>query len=303
MSTDAVVESAPPSPGVATADTGPAPETSHVDTAPAVEQPPAVDFSKYVERDHMTAALRELREKGRAERTQAQNELAQLRQQLDELRKPKAEPKANDDPMPDPETDPMAFVKWQHREAQRQQQNAERQRQADAQANQVTQQQAYVLHQYTVAAQEFMASEPTFAEAYGFIREHRARELAHFGVADIQGALRREEYQLAEAALANSRNPAQALFEAAKLRGWKPGGAAAEPTPPSPAATTPPRDPATGQFAKTPTREPPGSISKLPGGPGGQLTPEAVLAMSDSDLRKWGGGNLTEKWRQFAKGR
>jgi hypothetical protein len=310
MSTEAAVEAlmSEPTPPPAASEPAAAPAQEPVSAdAPAVAQePPPVDFTKYVERDHMTAALRELREKGRAERTQSQNEMAALRQQLDELRRPKAEPDpSKNDPMPDPETDPMGAVKWLTKQARLQEQQAQARQQAEAQASQVTQQQAYVLNQYNAAAQDFIAGEPAFAEAYGFIREHRARELAGFGVTNIQAALQREEYQLAEAALANGRNPAQALFEAAKLRGFRPG--AADPAPQPGAAA---RDPATGQFVaqaapppqpKVPTI--PKSLSGIPGTPGGQVTGAALAERDTGDFDKMMGGDFSKNWRKIVGGK
>jgi hypothetical protein len=289
----------------------PEPEPESVVEAPIAEAaPPVIDMAKYIEREQFTAALRETREKARQERTQYERKFAELEALLKASAQPKAEPKAEDDPAPDPDVDPVAAVKWLHRERQREIKRMEARHQAEEQVAEVTARQQQVLSRYTAEAQEFAQGEPTFGEAYNYLREHRAKELWAFGIRDMNhlgNVLRKEEADLAEAAMHNGVNPAQALYEAAKLRGFAPVSGTA----PEPQQATPQRDPATGQFlpatapapSKVPTRNPPGSISGLPGVPGGQMTATAVLDMPAEDFRKFGGNDFTNTWRRWAKGK
>ena len=129
---------------------------------------------------------------------------------------------------PDPETDPIGALKHA-REQQRQLQEAIQQQQQAAQQQQYVQQLNQVAYQ---AATQFQQQAPDYQDAYRYALPSRAQELVALGTPETQVAniLQREELSLIDTALRNGRNPAEAIYQFAKARGFS-GKQAAQPAP------------------------------------------------------------------------
>lgn len=136
-------------------------------------------------------------------------------------------------PEPDPETDPIGALKHA-REQQRQLQEAIAQQQAERQQQAYVQQLNQVAYQ---AATQYAQQVPDYQDAYRYALNSRAAELAALGTPQnvIPQILQREELSLIDTALQNRRNPAEAIYQFAKARGFQ-GKTAA----PAPAATPDP---------------------------------------------------------------
>lgn len=132
---------------------------------------------------------------------------------------------------PDPETDPIGALKHA-REQQRQLQEAIQQQQMAAQQQQYVQQLNQVAYQ---AATQFQQQAPDYQDAYRYALQSRAQELVALGTPETQVAniLQREELSLIDTALRNGRNPAEAIYQFAKARGFS-GKTAASPAPAAP---------------------------------------------------------------------
>lgn len=238
-------------------------------------------------------ALREERTKRQGlERT-----VEDLNRRLEALSKP---PAPVDEP-PDREKDPLGWVEWWGRKGEEREKAWKERQQQDDQQRQQQEATHRFLGDYRARAAAYAETQPEFGNAYAYLREHRAKELAAFGVADPghrEQVLMQEEFNLVQAAMANGVDPAAAIWQAATLRGF----AVKQPEPEPAAETDPtPRDPATGQFRAAapppPAPKPPRSLSHAPGAPGGQLTGASLLAMSGEEFdRAFAGG---DGWRSM----
>lgn len=149
----------------------------------------------------------------RTRRQDAEKALAEMRERLEALEKPKADPA-----VPDPVLDPEGFTAYQ-RSVQKAQDdrweafNAERQA-ADTQRQR--------LSQAASLEAEFMSKTPEYPEAVKFLDGHRRQELAELGYANEQIAeiIRRDVNAIFDNATAQGRNPAEMLFKQAQMRGW-----------------------------------------------------------------------------------
>jgi hypothetical protein len=143
------------------------------------------------------------------------------------------------DPEPDPEQDIFGWVQWSRRKTARLEQMVAEQQQSTARQSD----EQRVASSYMEDARAFATKEPAFSQAYNFLMVGRTAELALylFGkeVFDangnfIDGSLTREEVgrikaeisaeerELVQNALRNQRSPAQAVFNMAKARGFRP---------------------------------------------------------------------------------
>jgi hypothetical protein len=221
------------------APTAPAPEP--VAAEPAPEAPAAVEAAPEPSQSQETApheddrrvplkALQEERQK-RAEYERKLDEAVRRMQEL-EQRMPKAVEPA-EIPEPDPETDPIGALKHA-REQLRRMQDETAQTQRVAQLNQIAYQ----------SATAFKEQAPDYPDAYRYAINSRAQELAALGTPqnDIPHILQGEELSLIDTAIRNNRNPAEAIYQFAKARGFNataPAPAPAAPVPPAPAPVNP----------------------------------------------------------------
>ena len=123
---------------------------------------------------------------------------------------------------PDPETDPIGALKLAQQRLQ--------------EMAQETQQRAYVEQLSTVAYQaatQYQQSVPDYQDAYKYAINSRAQELVALGThpQDVPQILQQEELRLIDTALQNRRNPAEAIYQFAKARGFQGKTAAPAPAP------------------------------------------------------------------------
>lgn len=196
-------------------------------------------------------------------------------------------------PMPDPEQEPIAFLKWQADERAKQQAEGETKAQAEQRAQQEQEYTQQVISTYAEAVEEATEVVPDWYDAYESLQKLIHQDLRAQGYRNpIQRAemMKGLEFQTVRDCLSRNVNPAQVIYNEAIRRGYRPAGQA-EPTPApkpeipafqAPASAAPPRDPSTGQFK--PAKAPPKSLSHAPGAPGGQLNAEALLAMDPKEF-------------------
>lgn len=167
------------------------------------------------------AALQEERERRKsAEATARQAEINQAR--LDERLKlinDKINPPAGPREIPDPEKDALGALKATAEEVR-----TFREFQAGQQRQQ--QQNAYaqdLMAKASSAEVEFMKQAADYGEASVFIKKQRAEQLAAVGMnpLQIQQTLTMEGLQLAEMALKSGKNPAELLYNLAKVSGYR----------------------------------------------------------------------------------
>lgn len=200
----------------------------------AAPEPPQAQETASEETDRRVPlkALQEERQKrSEAERRAAENErrITEMMARMEQIQQQLA-PQTPEPTPPDPETDPIGALKFQNERLQKLQEEA-RQQAYEQQLNVV----AYR------AAVEFKAQAPDYPDAYQYAIKSRAAELSAIGTPDhaIPDILRREEMNLIATAHQNGRNPAQAIYEFAKARGYQmpqpaPAPLAAAPAPVAP---------------------------------------------------------------------
>lgn len=93
--------------------------------------------------------------------------------------------------------------------------------------NQITQRQQYeaqVAHVVASAEAQFAQGKPDYAEALGFIRNHRLAQLKALGHEphEAQQWVLGEAFQIAERCLQRGQNPAEVIYQMAEATGYKP---------------------------------------------------------------------------------
>lgn len=234
--------------------------------APAEPEPaPAADPTKPPEGYVPHQAMHQERERRRALEQEA-NELRQRLAEYEAAKKP--EPVE----IPDPIIDPDGFRKFQHDQLQAQQERWQQHEQ---------QQRTAALHQQVATLeQQFMQATPDYAQATQHLHQARVAELTAYGYAaeQIPQIIAQDANAIVQNALAQGRNPAQVLYEAAKLRGWS--GQAPAPAAPNPA-------PAQQIEAKRQAQANTGTLATS-GGPStaGNYTIEMLANMPEAELAK-----------------
>jgi hypothetical protein len=177
--------------------------------APAAEAAPA-PAPEATEEDDRRVPLKALHEE-RAKRAEYERKLDEALRRMAELEQRTKAPEPEAAPDPDPETDPIGALKAAKAELRRMSEEAQRQ-QYEARLNAV----AYN------AAVEFSQQAPDYKDAYQYAVKSRAQELAVLGVDQnaIPEIIKREELSLIDGSVRAGRNPAQAIYEFAKARGY-----------------------------------------------------------------------------------
>jgi len=178
-------------------------------------------------------ALREERDKRRQLESQLQQlndqrarDMELINQRLAILQQPPQQPQQPQ--IPDPEGDIFGAVKYtvDQLQAMKQQQEQERIQHA-RQAEENRRRAAFenqVVQTWRNTAAEFVQEEPTFPEAYEYIKTQRYKELVASGMPADHAARQSsiDEFNFVASQLQGGRNPAVALLEVAKARGWAP---------------------------------------------------------------------------------
>lgn len=196
---------------------------------------------------------------------------------------------------PDKDADPAAWLAYQNRLAIWE---VEQQRQQEQQAAYAQQEAAEVRDRFfgTVDAleQQFRAERPDYDQAVDYCKQLRAQELAGFGLSQdqIEHQLRKELLGFSALYLGNGTSPAQAAYNYALTRGYRPPQAAQPAPAPQPSSYPVPAP----QRLHT-------SLSTAPGGAGGgrgvtlenlHLQPTAVQNAAMDSPEMWERLNMGE---------
>lgn len=204
----------------------------------------------------------------------AEERLAVLNEVLTQPTAPQTQQATASEEVPDPEKDIFAYVKHLERKLSGLEQTTQKtveERQREQSLNQLQ-------SAYAQDAQRFMAEKPDFKDAYGYIANSRARELAALGYSQdqIRQQLTYEETNIVAQAFQQRRSPSAVLYEQAIARGYSPKQAAAAAQAVSPAQKL--DTVAKGQQTQR-------SLSGAGGSAGEGLTLEALANMSDEEFQ------------------
>ncbi|UNY40265.1 hypothetical protein KLEP181_gp08 [Paracoccus phage vB_PmaP_KLEP18-1] len=242
---------------------GPAPEPEPQPAEPA----PAADPSKPPEGFVPHSAMHQERER----RKQIEQEAAELRERLAAFEAAQKPAPVEIPKMPDQLLDPEGHAQW----------HADRIREQNERwaALENQQRQAALHQQVQTLEQQFMQSTPDYAQATQHLYQSRIAELQAYGYGQdqINAILSNDANAIVQNAMSMGKNPAQVLYEAAKLRGWT-GDAPAAPANPAPAQQI---------EAKRQAQANTGTLSTA-GGPSnaGQYTVEMLANMPEAELAK-----------------
>lgn len=194
--------------------TGELPPELNTEQPAAVETPPEatpVVQNAPSEAERVEMLLRE-------ERARLEQRMLEAQTQLQQIQQSQQQPSA-----PDAETDPLGHLIHQVQTMGKQLGEL----QTKLSTAQQQQQQQQQLQQFASAVQnmrdEFAKANPDYYEAVNYLRDMRSNELKALGYAhdQIQQALTMDEISVAQTAIGRNKNPAQAMYEIAKLRGFK----------------------------------------------------------------------------------
>lgn len=192
--------------------------------------------------ENLNKALREERDK----RRQIENELRErdirharleerlslINQQIERGAQPAQAAKPGNEP-PKWEEDPIAAgAYWANRVATLEQQLASGQQQSKQQLDEQTRQQQYmqqVTGAYHADAESFAETHPDFGDAYKFVLAGYEKEYGHLpqfrgNKQAVRDYLKQLEWSIVVAALNNRESPAEAIYNLATARGYKPAG-------------------------------------------------------------------------------
>lgn len=174
-------------------------------------------------------AEREERKKLQAQIAQREQEWLQ-RQQVYEHRFQQIQEAFRQQNQPKPpsfDEDPVGALRYENETAKRELEQIKAWQAQQAQ----TQEQAWRQQQYfgqianavTQAESEFAKENPDYMEAVSHFKKARGQQLAALGLPpqEIANYVQQEAFQIADTALRNGRNPAEAAFEIAKAAGWQ----------------------------------------------------------------------------------
>ncbi len=203
----------------------------------------------------------------------AEERLAVLNEVLTQPTAPQTQTGPAQEEVPDPEKDIFAYVKHLEKKLSGLEQTTQKtveERQREQSLNQLQ-------SAYAADAQRFMTEKPDFKDAYGYIANSRARELAALGYSQdqIRQQLTYEETNIVAQAFQQKRSPSAVLYEQAIARGYTPKQAAAAAQSINPAQRL--DNVARGQATQK-------SLSGTGGSAGEGLTIEALASMSDEEF-------------------
>lgn len=217
---------------------------------------------KSVESEYMTV---------REKMARAEERLAVLNEVLQQPTAPQAPQGDQPEEVPDAEKDIFAFVKYQEKKIQELQQRLQQEDQQRQQQRGFQQLETA----YKQDAQNFVKQTPDFPDAYSYIANSYAKELAVLGYDEgqIRQQLAREETNLVAEAFKRGMSPSQVLYERAKARGYTPKAAGQQPN----AAAQKLDTIAKGQSTHK-------SLSSAGGASGEGLTVEALANMDEAEF-------------------
>ncbi len=192
---------------------------------------------------------------------------AQMKAMRDEV---EAMRKANAPKPPDVDQDPVEFLKYTAKDIAEVKQWREQQEQQ----RQHAEAQQQFIGAYKASAEEFTSKTPEFKDAYKYLIQSRDQELATLGYMDPRQRhemIVQDEAQIVALAMQNGANPAERLYEVAKMRGFK----KAEPKNDAQKLDTIQR----GQQAAK-------SLGAVSGGAEGELTLTQIAEMSEDEIAK-----------------
>ena len=264
----------------------PEPETAE----PAVAAPEAQEAAS--DEQPRQVPLRALQEE-RQKRAQFEQMLAQREQELYQMQQWAAQQQAAQqqsqqpsEPIvePDPDTDPIGYIKYARERQRQMEESLQQQQQAIAERHYVEQLNT-VAYQAATQMQQMV---PDYQDAYKYAINSRAQELVALGTHPqaVAAILQQEELRLIDTALQNHKNPAQAIYEFAKARGFQ-GKTAAAPAPVAAPAPTIAPDPVLQE-----TKRAVAASASAGGAPSSKGTP------SISDIANLNGAAFDAAWNK-----
>lgn len=213
--------------GITPADAQPAAEPAEKPAEPQAEKPPLPPEELAKRHEDVKAALRE----ERRQRKELARQIEELRTQRAPAPQPTQQPQPQAYERPDPETDPLGYLKYvEGRIAagdQQAEEQAERQRQTEAQSHQVQ----AIVTKTAEYENDFALDTPDYYDAANYLRGERAKEYTALGYSAQQAEqmVAQDALRVSAELLNQGRDPAAAFYELAKARGFRGGSPAPAP--------------------------------------------------------------------------
>lgn len=252
--------------------------------------------------DQRTVPLAALQEE-RAERRRLRDEVQQMRTQQDALvqrilQSQQQQPQQAAPQIPDFNTDPVGHLRAQNDLLQRQLQEVtgylNGQNQQQQQFTQQQQAQQQLMHTLTADENRFRAQAPDYDAAAQFLQQSRAAEYRALGMTDpmqIQQALNADVAAMVNISQRNGTSVAEAAYNLAKARGYKPAQAAVAAQP----GAAQQQDNAARLASISQGQQQSASLSQSGGAAPAPMSIEKLLAMDDAEFSKATGGMNWQK--------
>lgn len=227
------------------------------------------------ERMQRKALEQQLAEKARvlAEKEQAFARVDERLKLLSEAMTPRQE----QEQIPDPEHDPIGYMRWQAKEIEQ----LKGKTVEVAKTNQLQNEESQIRDAYVADARSFASRQTDFSEAYQYLLQGRDAELQAYGITDPQERAKLiadEERGLVQRALKERASPSERVYNLAKARGY---AKKADPAPePEKKAAEQIDTIARGQAASK-------TLSSAGGSPTEVLTADALANMSEDEFQSW----------------
>ena len=176
-------------------------------------------------------ALQQARAELRAEREERKREREQYEKRWQQILERTA-PKQPEQPTPEFEKDPAAWLRHQTENAGKKLQDFEQWKQQQEQQRQQSQAEQELAYAVTAAEQEFSAATPDYPDALQFAQQARLKYFRAAGMSHAEAVqtLQNETRFVANMALRQGANPAERIYQIARELGYKPSQKQIDPT-------------------------------------------------------------------------
>lgn len=245
-----------------------------------LKKPALVPSSRLREETQRRQAAEKELQQAREERARFDERLKIVQERQQQADRPDA------DEIPDPEADPIGFLKWQRDQTLKDRQERAKSTQQTEAQRQSDENMSRFMGAYKRQADTFAAENPDFMDAYAHATKARVDDYLDLGLSENQAIQRakQDEIDLAHSLMQQGINPAERIMAFAKRRGWSPKVAEQD-----------------AEERVTRTREATTrnkSLSQAGGGsPATEMTAERLIAMSPEEFDAWTSKNSAKAKR------
>lgn len=157
------------------------------------------------------------------DRNSLKEKLSEIERKLAAFEQARQQPATPEEPTPDRNEDPVGYAIWKAEQAERRQKETDEVVKRSEQATEYGRQVQAVTQAYQASAVEYAKTTPDFADAYNHAINARIQQLQLMGADPMQAQamVNQEEISMAANALRQGKNPAEMVYNLAKIWGYQ----------------------------------------------------------------------------------